>query len=837
MDSAFHRILIALSLALLSLIGFAGSTTAAPGDLDPTFGTGGVVTTHVVPASLSCSCHNRARALAIQADGKIVAVGMTTNVSETGIFHGDFAVVRYNQDGSLDQSFGSGGIVITDVGDLTEDAGTAAAIQSDGKILVAGNTGLSNGASVFALIRYNLDGSLDTNFGTDGKVIETFGSFSSRLNALVIQTDGKFVIAGESQSQDGRNDFGLARFNTEGSLDASFGNNGKVITDILAESFDIAYSLAIQSDGKIVAAGSTFFVQNAPYGDFAVVRYNSDGSIDLTFGTSGKVITDFNGSMDHGLAVTIQADGKIVVAGAAFTLSNRQDLALARYNNDGTLDLNFGIGGKVTANLLPAPSNNVAEAVAVQANGKIVIAGTVSSGAHMFAVGRFNSDGTLDTIFANGGLLTTPIGANDFAHAISIQADGKLVVAGEAHIGSCGVFCGNSQFALARYKDRDASFLSFPLRGTSPGVDQGLDPYKALVNSVFDHSMKCLTSSDPSCSGNDQYRIYGCDDAVQAYTAELGNMHPSGLHPRGFRSGCREGYAQGETHSPFYVNGNYKVGGDTGHLSYDGHPGIDYRAADGTELYAVASGTIRYPQNIVGLASNTAYGTYHALELVPDAFPDYKIYYLHLSTHPSTGVTVQKNDPTPGCSPVVTLPLPESPGGYHVNAGCLIALSGHAGPRGTPAHLHFEVQKIVPIDQVSEGARASLACIDDATKACVPVDPYGWDGEGIDPYIALTGVSNSRLWAHTPVVNSISTSSAAVSAGVFNLTVTGNGFDDGVRDRIVRKTDFVAMRPGAVVSRSSTQLVVQQNLPAGTYFVQVKNGDGRLSNWKKLVVE
>ncbi|MCM3905945.1 MAG: hypothetical protein ND866_30040, partial [Pyrinomonadaceae bacterium] len=302
------------------------------------------------------------------------------------IFHGDFAVVRYNPDGSLDQSFGVGGMVITDIDNVSQDEGRAVAIQNDGKIIVGGNATLTNSSSRFALVRYNTDGSLDMNFGTGGKVIESFGSYFSGLNGLVAQTDGKLVVAGESRSQLGKNDFALARFNTDGSLDASFGINGMVLTDIASDSYDIAYALALQADEKIVVAGSTSFAQNLPYGDFAVVRYNTDGSLDLSFGVSGRAITDFNGSTDQALAVTIQADGKLVVGGAAFTTgSTRQDFAIARYNSDGSLDASFGTGGKTTGNIFPSFSNHVVYAVAVEANGKIVFAGSAAVFSPVFA--------------------------------------------------------------------------------------------------------------------------------------------------------------------------------------------------------------------------------------------------------------------------------------------------------------------------------------------------------------------------------------------------------------------------------------------------------------------
>jgi len=290
---------------------------------------------------------------------------------------------------------------------------------------------------------------------------------------------------------------------------------------------------------------------------------------------------------------------------------------------------------------------------------------------------------------------------------------------------------GNSDIFFRRSKKFS---LTFPLRGTRPGIVENLNAYTAPIVSVFDHSMKDKKGT---------YRLYQCDEVVEAYTGEIGNLDPD-------VKGCPNypGYTQAGN-IPFQVNGHYV--GASGHpeyLNYDGHPGIDFRAADETEVYAVANGTIWYPKNIVGIRTppNEASKTYHVLELAPDDAPGYKIYYLHLSTHPATGETVDKNDATLGCPAMVTLPLPE---GTHVNAGCLIALSGHAGPKGTPPHLHFEVQKVLPLDQVKNEIRTAVQCVDSATKACVPIDPYGWDaGSSIsDPYESLTGVSNIWLWA------------------------------------------------------------------------------------------
>ncbi len=280
--------------------------------------------------------------------------------------------------------------------------------------------------------------------------------------------------------------------------------------------------------------------------------------------------------------------------------------------------------------------------------------------------------------------------------------------------------------------DRLMPVLRFPLRGPRRGLDRGLTAESATINAVFDHSMADQTG---------RYAPYGHDQIVTAYTGESGAVSPSGRHVRSGGGGAR-----GRDAAPraFEVNGHYSGWGDPRHLYVDGHPGVDYRVALGTEVYAAASGTIRYPTTMVDLPlGNQASSLYHVLELIPDAAPNVRVYYLHLSTHPAAGKTVTLRDKTAGCPSTVTLPLPE---GSHVEAGCLVALSGHAGPKGTRSQLHFEVQTVVPLDELPLAARDAAACPDDATAGCVPIDPYGWQGDGADPFESLTGVANTRLW-------------------------------------------------------------------------------------------
>ncbi len=270
--------------------------------------------------------------------------------------------------------------------------------------------------------------------------------------------------------------------------------------------------------------------------------------------------------------------------------------------------------------------------------------------------------------------------------------------------------------------------LGFPLKGLSPG--------NASINSVFDHSMK---------NKKGKYMLYGTslktDKIVTAYTNETGIRIDETYEY--LSVGCYKNPS--DKKKKFFINGHYTAARfPKKFLCYDGHPGIDFRAANLTEVYASVSGTINYPKNMVGLRDplKVAYKNFHVLELIPDDFPDYRIYYLHLYTHPAAKVSVTKNVANPGCPSEVTLPLPN---GTHVSKGCLIALAGDAGSPNQP-HLHFEVQKLVPLMEVKEITRDYLKCVYIPDKACVPVDPYGWESTEIDPYLDLTNVTNVRLW-------------------------------------------------------------------------------------------
>ena len=260
----------------------------------------------------------------------------------------------------------------TDFG--STDQAFAVALQADGKIVTAGRRG-----SDVIVARHNADGTQDTRFGatnTPGRVITNFGATEQAL-ALVLQPDGKIVVAGRTNkpAPNGNFDFALARYEAAGTLDLTFGTLGLVTTDF-GGSVDRAFAMALQPDGKLVVVGDSD-------ANFALARYNADGSLDAGFGAGGKAITSFGG-IDQASAVILQPDGKIVVAGQTDT-GISIDFALARYNSDGSLDGAFGSGGRITTNFT-GTSDDLGAAVALQSDGKIVVGGTSNDN---FALARY----------------------------------------------------------------------------------------------------------------------------------------------------------------------------------------------------------------------------------------------------------------------------------------------------------------------------------------------------------------------------------------------------------------------------------------------------------------
>jgi uncharacterized delta-60 repeat protein len=407
---------------MAALLAMAASAGAAPGDLDPTFGGGdGIVTTDFGTTA-------PARAVALQPDGKIVVAGGS----------GDFSLARYNKDGSLDTGFGGDGLVTTDFGGA-HDSANAVVVQPDGKIVAAGTSG-----PFFALARYEKDGSLDTGFGGGDGLVTTAidpDSEGDSANALVLQPNGKLVAAGWTSPdlETPIYEFALARYDKDGSLDTGFSEDGRVATSLTGD--DRAKALLLQPDGKLVAVG---YSERIGRGSYALARYEKDGSLDTGFGGGDGLVTAIDNY--QAMAAGLQPDGKIVAAGGW------EYFRVDRFDKDGSVDAGFtGTGA-----LFPGYKGTARLAYAVQAqkDGRIVAAGYVqddfTSNAD-FALASFEPDGSLDSSFGGDGMVTTDVnGPFDYARAIALQPDGKIVVAGATGDPT-------TEFGLVRYEGRKPS--------------------------------------------------------------------------------------------------------------------------------------------------------------------------------------------------------------------------------------------------------------------------------------------------------------------------------------------------------------------------------------------
>jgi uncharacterized delta-60 repeat protein len=408
-------------------------TLLSAGALDTTFGVGGKVTTLGIGEILG---------MVQQADGRILAVGTggASNVDGVG--------VRYLTDGSLDTTLDGDGKVLADFPGSNE-ATRGVAIQSDGKVVVAG-FGLVNDIANFLVLRYNSNGSVDSSFGGNigipGLTATGFGASHARGVDVAVLPDGKILVLGGVITAPGFVDVALARYNTNGSLDTTFDGDGTIRHSFGLDGFSGDGQMVIQPDGKIVAAGFT----NVATSDFVVARFNSSGTLDSSFDGDGHLTTDF-GLGELARDVALQSDGKIVVVGLTGTGNIVQSYAAARYNTNGSLDTTFDGDGKVITDL--ASGNESAFGVAIQPDGKIVVVGNANNGA-AFGMIRYNANGSPDTSFDTDGIVITsfsPVGGLASARTVLIQPDGKIAVGGK-------VFAGGEGFALARY---DA--------GTTPG--------------------------------------------------------------------------------------------------------------------------------------------------------------------------------------------------------------------------------------------------------------------------------------------------------------------------------------------------------------------------------
>jgi uncharacterized delta-60 repeat protein len=427
-----------LAAGLIAGLLAPGRALGAPGDLDPDFGSGGLV---IIPGGTFL--FREGRAVAIQKDGRIVvAVHHTTDAGA------DFSVWRFRRDGSPDASFDGDGAALLEL--PGEQQPRALALQKDGKIVVAGFA-LVAGRNRMMVARFGRDGSLDTSFA-GGQGFATLGLADRNVlaGAVALQKDGAIVAAGWTSGAGGE-EFAVARFLRSGSPDPTFDDDGLALTDFQqGGNEDQAHGVAIQKDGRIVVAGYSNDGSGIP--DFALARYLKDGTLDSSFDDDGRVTTDQFGVAQVANALAILKDGRILVAGAAEDPGGIV-FGLARYLKDGSLDSTFGAGGLgVQTTSFGVGQLATANGVALQKRGKFVTAGFAEDGANRsIALARHQTDGRLDLRFQGAGGLPgrglTNLDGFAVAHGVALQKDGKIVVVG---------FSGLTERALvvARYLSR-----------------------------------------------------------------------------------------------------------------------------------------------------------------------------------------------------------------------------------------------------------------------------------------------------------------------------------------------------------------------------------------------
>lgn len=423
------RFLLLFFSFLICLISFTQLSYAI--SLDSTFGVNGKIITSFNQDSFVSNLTLK--------DDKIIVVGKVSNGQNF-----DWGIAKYNIDGSLDTNFGNNGKILKNLG--VNDAIETVITQPDGRILVGGYSQPS-GNYLWTLARYNSDGTQDNSFGTNGFITTSFNSNLSLIKKVRLQTDEKIVAIGYVNNGS-NDDVSVARYNADGSLDNTFGNNG-IITTPIGGNNDRGTAGVLQPDGKIVVFGD---YDAGGHDAVFLLRFNSNGTLDNSFGTNGKVVTQI-GNYDGARDILLQSDGKIVITGGTNNPSPK--MYLARYDSNGTLDATFGIGGKVIGSFVNTHTSNTS---LLLEDGKILVGGYENTGGIAdFVLYRFNADGSLDTSFGTNGSFITSLGSgSDEIRSIALQNDGKIVAAGIVSNSSY------NDWGLARFANEDNA-LAVPL--------------------------------------------------------------------------------------------------------------------------------------------------------------------------------------------------------------------------------------------------------------------------------------------------------------------------------------------------------------------------------------
>ncbi|MFZ1688132.1 MAG: delta-60 repeat domain-containing protein [Flavobacteriales bacterium] len=401
---------------------------------DPTFGTGGLVDIPLGPD------YDGATAVALQTDGRIVVAG-SINV---GAQAWDFLVARYNADGTLDPGFGTGGFTTYNV--TQQDRARGVAIQADGKIVVVGTS--TSGQADKVIMRFTPDGILDPTF-SGGAIIIDDSFASDQLNAVAVQPDQKIVAVGQGFNGS-KNTFYIARFNTDGTFDASF--SGGQIEHTISGDNCRAIAVAIMDDGRIVSVGTSFTDATTGY-DAAAARYMADGTLDTTFDGDGVVSVPWSNDFDDGFAVCVQPDDKVLVGGAQGQATPNTTVAVTRLLDTGTPDGTFGVNGTVRPYSGIPPT--ACHALALDAAGNILVGGTIAANANesqSYLCRLLPADGAFDPAFgASGELVQGAVFVQEESNGLALQPDGRIVLAGSVGTGT------DINVRLIRYLNAPAS--------------------------------------------------------------------------------------------------------------------------------------------------------------------------------------------------------------------------------------------------------------------------------------------------------------------------------------------------------------------------------------------
>jgi uncharacterized delta-60 repeat protein len=555
------------------------------GSKDTAFGSDGRVVT-----IFGSGGYDMPEAIALQPDGKIVAVGFSSNT---------FAVARYTANGVLDTTFDGDGKLTTSLGSGTNGSANFVTVRADGRILIAGYAGnTSSNVLSFAILQYNANGSLDTTFDGDGKATYPFdeNDDSFRINTILPQPDGKLLVT-TTGNYDSTH-FTVRRYNSNATPDTTFGTNGKVTTAI-QQGYNQARGLALQPNGTIVVTGYSHTLPSTR-DDFTVTRYLSNGTLDATFGNGGMLTSSFDSTNDESTILLLQPDNKLIAIG---TKRNRtpnnysyKDIALSRHNADGSLDTTFGTGGKVVS-AFGDNINTVKNAVLLP-DGKIMLMNSYSDSGYHYELIRYTANGTLDATFGTDGKVVVDAESKQ----MFCLPDGKIILVSMGYDAE-----NNGIIMVRRYNNNGTLDTGFGTNGVSstpgslfslPGA--ALQPdgkivvcYSAMNEDGFIGFMAKRFNANGSLDDSFITSIVAVDNGAYAHSVFI---QPDG---KIIVTGRSVGYADG----PFYrfVAARYNTDGTTD-TSYGTEGVVASYLAGAYEPYNVIQSVLHQPDGKFVLA-------------------------------------------------------------------------------------------------------------------------------------------------------------------------------------------------------------------------------------------